>query len=55
MSIPGREVTVHGLKLFLDMGVGIGGDKWPAADLVCRDSVVHLSFHHVVKKKLRNR
>ena len=34
-SIPGREVLVHGgLKLFLDMGVGIGGDKWPAADLV---------------------
>ena len=34
MSVPGREVTIHGLKLFLDMGVGIGGDKWPAADLV---------------------
>ena len=33
-SIPGREVSVHGLTLFLDMGVGIGGDKWPAADLV---------------------
>lgn len=32
--VPGREVEVHGLKLFLDMSVGIGGDKWPAADLV---------------------
>ena len=38
MSIPGREVSIHGLKLFLDMGVGIGGDKWPAADLVRNQS-----------------
>ena len=34
MFVPGKEVHVHGLKLFLDMGVGIGGDKWPAADMV---------------------
>ena len=34
MSSVRKEVIIHGLKLFLDMGVGIGGDKWPAADLV---------------------
>eukprot|EP01032_Pedospumella_encystans_P016925 gene16925-19289_t len=38
-TIPGREadVTYGGctMKLFLDMGVGIGGDKWPAAENFC--------------------
>lgn len=38
-TIPGREadVTYGGItmKLFLDMGVGIGGDKWPAAENFC--------------------
>lgn len=38
--LPGREVTVeygdYTLRLFVDMGVGIGGDKWPAADLFCK-------------------
>ncbi len=24
------------IDLLLDMGVGIGGDKWPAADLFCQ-------------------
>jgi hypothetical protein len=35
MFIPGKDCNVHGVNLFLDMGVGIGGDKWPAADLFC--------------------
>ena len=43
MSSVRKEVTIHGLKLFLDMGVGIGGDKWPAADLV-RSWNIHLSI-----------
>lgn len=38
-TLPGKEVDVtygeHKLRLFLDMGVGIGGDKWPAADSFC--------------------
>lgn len=38
-TIPGRETDVtygkHTLRMFLDMGVGIGGDKWPAADTFC--------------------
>lgn len=38
-TIPGREVdvTYGGCKMhmFLDMGVGIGGDKWPAAENFC--------------------
>jgi hypothetical protein len=38
-TIPGREVSVcYGdstLRVYLDMGVGIGGDKWPAADMFC--------------------
>lgn len=24
------------IELYVDMGVGIGGDKWPAADLFCQ-------------------
>ena len=24
------------VSLFVDMGVGIGGDKWPACDLFCK-------------------
>lgn len=35
----GREVNLEysgeTVKLFLDMSVGIGGDKWPAAELFC--------------------
>lgn len=38
-TIPGRETNVcfgsNQLRVFLDMGVGIGGDKWPAADIFC--------------------
>lgn len=37
--IPGKEVDVvyntTSLRVNLDMGVGIGGDKWPAADRFC--------------------
>lgn len=42
-TIPGKEVMVsYGnceLRVFLDMGVGIGGDKWPAADVFCNTLV----------------
>jgi methylase of polypeptide subunit release factors len=34
-TIPGKEIFVHGLRIFVDMGVGIGGDKWPACDMFC--------------------
>jgi methylase of polypeptide subunit release factors len=34
-TLPGKEINVHGLRLFVDMGVGIGGDKWPACDMFC--------------------
>lgn len=33
------EKIVYGdgvVNLFVDMGVGIGGDKWPAADVFCK-------------------
>ncbi len=37
--IPGKTVDVRyyntTLHLYLDMGVGIGGDKWPAAEKFC--------------------
>mmetsp|Transcript_1939 Transcript_1939/g.3081 ORF Transcript_1939/g.3081 Transcript_1939/m.3081 type:complete len:214 (+) Transcript_1939:71-712(+) len=33
-----EEISYNGtsISLLLDMGVGIGGDKWPAADLFCK-------------------
>lgn len=33
-----EKVAYHGIEidLYLDMAVGIGGDKWPAADLFCQ-------------------
>jgi 2-polyprenyl-3-methyl-5-hydroxy-6-metoxy-1,4-benzoquinol methylase len=38
-TIPGKEVDItygeYNLRMFLDMGVGIGGDKWPAAEKFC--------------------
>ena len=57
-TIPGKEVIVnygdHPLRLFLDMGVGIGGDKWPAADMFC--SMITLPrwkdfFGHIFQEK----
>ena len=30
-----QKVFLYGLNLWCDMGVGIGGDRWPAADLFC--------------------
>lgn len=38
--IPGKQIEMEynnsgKLNLFVDMGVGIGGDKWPAAELFC--------------------
>ena len=37
--IAGRNLTISygeiNLKLYVDMRVGIGGDKWPAAELFC--------------------
>lgn len=38
-TIPGHSEVLkfgnHELNLFLDMGVGIGGDKWPAEEKFC--------------------
>ncbi len=37
--IPGKEVILQynaaQIKLYVDMSVGIGGDKWPAAEEFC--------------------
>jgi SAM-dependent methyltransferase len=34
-SLPGKEIALYDLTLWCDMGVGIGGDRWPAAELFC--------------------
>ena len=40
LKIPGKTIdAIYGsvsVKLYTDMAVGIGGDKWPAAELFCR-------------------
>jgi predicted nicotinamide N-methyase len=34
-TIPGKEMVLYELNLYADMGVGIGGDRWPAAETFC--------------------
>ena len=34
-TIPGQQLQLYGLEIRCDMGVGIGGDRWPAAELFC--------------------
>ena len=43
-TIPGKSLNVYGLNLFMDMGVGIGGDKWPAAEQFC-ELIMESSYH----------
>ena len=39
-----RRTNQIRVNLLVDMGVGIGGDKWPAADMFCRTLCDHMSF-----------
>ena len=47
-TIPGQQLRLYGLEIWCDMGVGIGGDRWPAAELFCDfvlDDAYHAFFH----------
>lgn len=39
-----RQKTPIRINLLVDMGVGIGGDKWPAADMFCRTLCDNVMF-----------
>ena len=47
-TIPGQQLRLYGLEIWCDMGVGIGGDRWPAAELFCDfvlDDAYNAFFH----------
>lgn len=43
-TIPGKELQLYDLNLYVDMGVGIGGDRWPAAETFC-DFILDPHYH----------
>jgi len=61
-TLPGKEIvlsyeypndgesvennSVATMKLYVDMGVGIGGDVWPAAELFCKIVTSQTSFSY---------
>jgi hypothetical protein len=53
-TIPGQQLHLYGLEIWCDMGVGIGGDRWPAAELFC-DFVLDESYNAFFRTLFLNR
>ena len=53
-TIPGQQLQLYGLEIWCDMGVGIGGDRWPAAELFC-DFVLDDAYNAFFRSLFLNR
>ena len=53
-TIPGKELFLYDLHLYVDMGVGIGGDRWPAAESFC-DFMLDSQYHEFFATLFHNK